>query len=60
MIKRIGATVEAIELIQTLKEKHGDLMFYQAGCCEGTQPQCFEKEDFTNAWEMYALELLKK
>jgi uncharacterized protein (DUF779 family) len=31
-------------------------MFYQAGgCCEGTQPQCFEKEDFTNAWEMYAL-----
>jgi uncharacterized protein (DUF779 family) len=48
MIKRIGATVEAIELIQTLKEKHGDLM--PGGCCEGTQPQCFEKEDFTNAW----------
>jgi uncharacterized protein (DUF779 family) len=24
MIKRIGATVEAIELIQTLKRKHGD------------------------------------
>jgi uncharacterized protein (DUF779 family) len=28
MIKRIGATVEAIELTN-LKRKHGDLMFYQ-------------------------------
>ncbi|WP_369014593.1 DUF779 domain-containing protein [Flavobacterium anhuiense] len=44
MIKRIDATEKAIELIKVLKEKHGDLMFYQAGgCCEGTQPQCFEK-----------------
>jgi hypothetical protein len=47
MIKRIDATEEAIELIKILQEKHGDLMFYQAGgCCEGTQPQCFEKGGF--------------
>ena len=47
MIKRIDATEEAIELIKILKEKHGDLMFYQAGgCCEGSQPQCFEKGGF--------------
>jgi uncharacterized protein (DUF779 family) len=47
MTKRIDATQEAIALIQTLKEKHGELMFYQAGgCCEGTQPQCFEKGGF--------------
>lgn len=47
MIKRIDATKEAKELIQTLKDMHGDLMFYQAGgCCEGTQPQCFEKGGF--------------
>ena len=47
MIKRIEATEKAIELIKILKEKHGDLMFYQAGgCCEGTQPQCFEKGGF--------------
>lgn len=44
MIKRLDATDKAIDLIKILKEKHGDLMFYQAGgCCEGTQPQCFEK-----------------
>lgn len=46
-IKRLEATDKAIELIQILSEKFGDLMFYQAGgCCEGTQPQCFEKGGF--------------
>jgi len=44
MIARIDATAEALELINILKQMHGDLMFYQAGgCCEGTQPQCFVK-----------------
>ncbi len=44
MVKRLDATNKAIALIKELKAMHGDLMFYQAGgCCEGTQPQCFEK-----------------
>ncbi|WP_029288955.1 DUF779 domain-containing protein [Pedobacter sp. R20-19] len=44
MVNRIDSTEEAKDLIATLKAKHGELMFYQAGgCCEGTQPQCFEK-----------------
>lgn len=44
MVKRLTATEKAIALIKQLKETHGELMFYQAGgCCEGTQPQCFEK-----------------
>lgn len=44
MVKRLNATEKAIELIKELKTAHGELMFYQAGgCCEGTQPQCFEK-----------------
>jgi uncharacterized protein (DUF779 family) len=47
MIKRLDVTEKAMEVIQTLKEKYGDLMFYQAGgCCEGTQPQCIEKGGF--------------
>jgi uncharacterized protein len=46
-IKRLDATEKALELIAMLQEKFGDLMFYQAGgCCEGTQPQCFEKGGF--------------
>lgn len=47
MVSRIDSTQKAKDLIKELKEKHGELMFYQAGgCCEGTQPQCFEKGGF--------------
>ncbi|HLT86688.1 MAG TPA: DUF779 domain-containing protein [Sphingobacterium sp.] len=47
MIKRLDVTDKAKKLIHELVEKHGELMFYQAGgCCEGTQPQCFEKGGF--------------
>ncbi len=44
MVKRLDVTEEARQIIHQLAQQHGDLMFYQAGgCCEGTQPQCFEK-----------------
>lgn len=47
MVKRLDATDKAIALVRELAAIHGDLMFYQAGgCCEGTQPQCFEKGGF--------------
>ena len=47
MISRIDLTSKAEELIIELKQKYGELMFYQAGgCCEGTQPQCFKKGDY--------------
>ena len=46
-MKRVDATKKAINLLNELKAKHGDLMLYQAGgCCEGTQPQCFRKGEF--------------
>ena len=42
--KRLSATQKALDLIIELQKEFGNLMFYQAGgCCEGTQPQCFEK-----------------
>jgi len=44
---RISATPEAIDLIRNLRERHGELMFHQSGgCCDGSQPMCFEKGDF--------------
>lgn len=47
MISRLAITEKALELVEELEKKHGPLMFYQAGgCCEGTQPQCFEKGGF--------------
>lgn len=46
-VKRLDVTDEALNVIRQLEEKYGVLMFYQAGgCCEGTQPQCFEKGGF--------------
>lgn len=44
---RVTATEKAIELIETLKEKHGPLMFHQSGgCCDGSQPMCFSAGEF--------------
>ncbi|MEO5891386.1 MAG: DUF779 domain-containing protein [Ferruginibacter sp.] len=47
MIARVTISPEAIEVINTLKKRFGDLMFHQSGgCCDGSQPMCFEKGDF--------------
>jgi uncharacterized protein (DUF779 family) len=44
---RIAASPEAIDLIKNLRGRHGELMFHQSGgCCDGSQPMCFEKGDF--------------
>ncbi len=47
MTQRIDITKEASNVILQLKEKFGELMFHQSGgCCDGSQPMCFEKGDF--------------
>ena len=47
MTPRVSITPEAINLIAKLKAKYGALMFHQSGgCCDGSQPMCFEKGDF--------------
>lgn len=47
MTARILATEKALKLISELKSKYGALMFHQSGgCCDGSQPMCFEKGDF--------------
>ena len=46
-IHRVIATDKAKELIAQLKVSHGELMFHQSGgCCDGSQPMCYEKGDF--------------
>ena len=50
-INRIDATPRALEIIQQLKNEHGELMFHQSGgCCEGSYPHCFEKGGLWWAW----------
>lgn len=44
---RVLATAKAAELIDTLKQMHGPLMFHQSGgCCDGSQPMCFAAGEF--------------
>jgi uncharacterized protein len=47
MTARVTISAEAIAVVQSLKERFGELMFHQSGgCCDGSQPMCFEKGDF--------------
>jgi len=47
LVERVSATPEAIAVIEDLRNRFGDLMFHQSGgCCDGSQPMCFEKGEF--------------
>lgn len=47
MYKRIAITEAAVKVLSGLKNRYGELMFHQSGgCCDGSQPMCFEKGDF--------------
>ncbi len=44
MTKRVLVSDRAKEIIDKLKERHGELMFHQSGgCCDGSSPMCFSK-----------------
>jgi uncharacterized protein (DUF779 family) len=43
-IQRVKATPEALQLIERLRERHGDLAFiHSAASCEGSAPICLTK-----------------
>ena len=46
-VLRVTATDAALALIETLRAKHGPLMFHQSGgCCDGSAPMCFVDGEF--------------
>lgn len=46
MTERVIATDAALELIESLKQKHGPVMFHQSGgCCDGSSPMCYPEGD---------------
>ena len=46
-IARVHVTDEAKKVIETLRAKHGELMFHQSGgCCDGSSPMCYAKGEF--------------
>lgn len=47
MYNRIAITQRAAALVAVLQQQYGALMFHQSGgCCDGSQPMCFEVGEF--------------
>jgi len=47
MNTRVSATPAALELIESLKHQHGDVIFHQSGgCCDGSAPMMFPRNEF--------------
>jgi len=45
--ERLAVTEAAVEVLERLKEEHGELVFNQSGgCCDGSAPMCYAKSDF--------------
>ncbi|GAA3609572.1 DUF779 domain-containing protein [Kineosporia mesophila] len=44
---RVAFTPAAVQMLHTLREQHGPLMFHQSGgCCDGSSPMCYPLGDF--------------
>lgn len=44
---QVTATLAALRLIDTLRARHGPVLFHQSGgCCDGSSPMCFPEDEF--------------
>jgi uncharacterized protein (DUF779 family) len=47
MVERVLMTPEAATVVESLRAKHGALMFHQSGgCCDGSAPMCYQQGEF--------------
>jgi uncharacterized protein (DUF779 family) len=47
MAQRVSATPAALAFIETLTTEHGPILFHQSGgCCDGSSPMCYPRDDF--------------
>jgi uncharacterized protein (DUF779 family) len=45
--QRVTATPAALDMLATLRKKHGPLMFFlSGGCCDGSTPMCYAAGEF--------------
>lgn len=45
-MKRLEITQKAVDILETLTQTHGDLIFHQSGgCCDGSAPMIFKEGD---------------
>lgn len=44
---QVMATLPALQLIETLRARHGPVLFHQSGgCCDGSSPMCYPVGEF--------------
>lgn len=47
-VERVVASPEALALLARLRDRHGEVMFYQShGCCDGSTPMCLRVGEMT-------------
>lgn len=45
--RQVVPTLAALQLIDKLRARHGEVLFHQSGgCCDGSSPMCFPVGDF--------------
>ncbi len=46
-VERVSVTEAAAQVIDTLRDEHGELMFHlSGGCCDGSSPMCYPVGEF--------------
>ena len=46
-VRRVTATPAALDLVAQLVAEYGPILFHQSGgCCDGSSPMCYPKNDF--------------
>ena len=46
-VVRVTATPAALELIKSLQDEHGEILFHQSGgCCDGSAPMCYPTKEY--------------
>ena len=46
-VPRVVATEAALDLIEQIATRHGNLLFHQSGgCCDGSSPMCYPRAEF--------------
>jgi uncharacterized protein (DUF779 family) len=44
---KVSATSEALKLLEEIIAEHGAVLFHQSGgCCDGSSPMCYPKDEF--------------
>ena len=59
-VTRVDVTPAAADLIRSLRDRHGPLMFHQSGgCCDGSAPMCYLEGEFRTGRSDVLLESLR-